>query len=207
MIKNLLFDLGGVIMDIRRENCVKAMEGIGMADANEYLGEYVQKGPFANIEDGEWDATMFRNGIRSIIGSEVSDEAIDNAFNAFLIGIPGHRLRELEELHNKFKIYLVSNTNPIMWNSRIAQEFAKDGHDVNHYFDGEVRSYVARCMKPDKKIFDMVMEKFNISPEETLFLDDSKRNIDAASKLGFNTLLVEPGNEFYALLRQNGYIN
>lgn len=207
MIKNLLFDLGGVIMDIRRENCVEAMEAIGMTDANEYLGEYVQKGPFANIENGEWDEAMFRNGIRSIIGSDVSDEDIDAAFNAFLIGIPLHRLKELESLHSQFKIYLLSNTNPIMWNSKIAQQFGKDGHDVNHYFDGEVRSYKAGCMKPDKKIFDIVVEKFGIKPEETLFLDDSQRNLDAAAKLGFNTLLVKPGSEFHALLRQNGYIN
>lgn len=207
MIKNLLFDLGGVIMDIRRENCVEAMKAIGMTDADEYLGEYAQKGPFAKIENGEWNEPMFHDGIRAIIGSEVSDEDIDKAFNAFLIGIPGSRLKALEELHGRFNIYMLSNTNPIMWRMKIADEFAKDGHDVDYYFDGVVRSYKAGCMKPDRRIFETVVRECGIKPEETLFFDDSKRNLEAAAEMGFKTMLVRSGDEFYTLLQQGGYIN
>lgn len=207
MIKNLLFDLGGVIMEIRRENCVEAMKAIGMADADEYLGEYSQKGPFAKIEDGEWDEKQFHDGIREIIGSDVSDDTIDRAFNAFLIGIPEQRLNELVELHKRFNIYMVSNTNPIMWRMKIADEFSKQGHDVNYYFDGVVRSYKAKCMKPDRKIFEIVEHKFDIKPQETVFFDDSKRNLDAAAEMGFHTILVKPGDEFYSLLGKSGYLD
>lgn len=207
MIKNLLFDLGGVIMDIRRENCVKAMKAIGMADAEEYLGEYSQKGPFAKIENGEWDEKQFHDGIREIIGTKVSGEQINAAFNAFLIGIPEERLNELVKLHERFAIYMLSNTNPIMWRMKIADEFAKQGHDVNYYFDGVVRSYKAGCMKPAKKIFEIVEQKFGIRPEETVFFDDSQRNLNAAAEMGFHTILVKPGDEFYALLAKSGYID
>ncbi len=207
MIKNLLFDLGGVIMEIRRENCVEAMKAIGMADADEYLGEYSQKGPFAKIEDGEWSEKQFHDGIREIIGSDVSDDTIDRAFNAFLIGIPEQRLNELVELHKRFNIYMVSNTNPIMWRMKIADEFSKQGHDVNYYFDGVVRSYKAKCMKPDRKIFELVEQKFDIKPQETVFFDDSKRNLDAAAEMGFHTILVKPGDEFYSLLGKSGYLD
>ena len=203
MIKNLLFDLGGVIMDIRRENCVKAFEALGMSDANDLLGEYSQAGVFAGIENGQLTVGEFHDEIRRIIGHpELTDEEIDGAFQKFLIGIPTHRLEELDRLHRQFSIYMLSNTNPIMWAGEIDRNFRRQGHDGHYYFDGIVRSYMAGAMKPDPKIFRAVISHLGIKPEETLFLDDSQRNLDAAAEFGFRTLLVKPGSEFYELLKQ-----
>lgn len=200
MIKNLLFDLGGVIMDIRRDNAVKALEGIGMTDANDFLGEYSQKGPFLALEDGSMTAEEFRTEIRKHINATVSDDAIDAAFCEFLIGIPTHRLVALRELRQRYGIYMLSNTNPIMWNSRIAEEFRHEGMEMADYFDGIVTSFEAKSIKPDAKIFETAIEKYQLVPEETLFLDDSQKNLSAAAMLGFNTLLVTPGAEFTDLL-------
>ncbi len=200
MIKNLLFDLGGVIMDIRRENAVKALEAIGMADANDFLGEYSQKGPFLALEDGSMTAEEFRAEIRGHINANVSDAAIDAAFCEFLIGIPVHRLVALRELRQRYGIYMLSNTNPIMWNTRIAEEFRHEGREMADYFDGIVTSFEARSVKPDVSIFETVIEKCGLVPEETVFLDDSQRNLNAAAQLGFNTILVSPGAEFTDLL-------
>lgn len=200
MIKNLLFDLGGVIMDIRRENAVKALEAIGMADANDFLGEYSQKGPFLALEDGSMTVDEFRAEIRNHINANVSDEAIDAAFCEFLIGIPVHRLVALRELRQRYGIYMLSNTNPIMWNTRIAEEFRHEGREMADYFDGIVTSFEARSVKPDVSIFETVIEKCGLVPEETVFLDDSQRNLNAAAQLGFNTILVSPGAEFTDLL-------
>ena len=69
------------------------------------------------------------------------------------------------------------------------------------YFDGIVTSFEARSIKPDAKIFHTVVEKLGLKPEETLFLDDSQKNLDAAAQLGFQTLLVTPGSEFFELLK------
>ena len=204
MIKNLLFDLGGVIMEIRRENCVSAMKTLGMYNADEYLGEYSQKGPFAKIENGEWSAGEFHDGIREIVGRYVSDEAIDSAFEEFLVGIPVRRLDELVELRKKYKVYMLSNTNPIMWESKIRIELEKLGKDENYYFDGCVKSYEAKCMKPSREIFEIVCSRLGIKPEETVFFDDSKRNCQAAAELGFHTIWVQPGDEFMKLLTQSG---
>ena len=200
MIKNLLFDLGGVIMDICRENAVKALEGIGMAGANDFLGEYSQKGPFLALEDGSMSAEEFRAEIRKHINGEVTDDAIDAAFCEFLVGIPVHRLVALRELRKRYKIYILSNTNPIMWDTRIAEEFRHEGKDMSDYFDGIVTSFEAKCIKPDAKIFETAIEQCQIVPEETIFLDDSQKNLNAAAMLGFNTLLVTPGAEFADLL-------
>lgn len=201
MVKNLLFDLGGVIMDIRRENCVKAFEAIGMYDARTLLGEYEQAGVFAGIENGSLTPRQFHDEIRRIIGRPVTDSEIDDAFQRFLIGIPGHRLDELQRLRARFGIYLLSNTNPIMWDGEISRNFRSRGHDVNFYFDGILRSYEAGVMKPDPAIFRLAAERFGIHPDETLFIDDSRSNLDAAEALGFHTLLAAPGTEFADALK------
>lgn len=203
MIKNLLFDLGGVIMNIRRENCVEAFRELGMADPNQFLGEYVQAGVFAGIESGSLSVDEFHREIRAMIGrDDVTDSEIDTAFGRFLLGIPRYRLEQLRELHKKFGMYLLSNTNPIMWHDGIDKAFRQEGHDVDYYFDGTMKSYEAGCMKPDPKIFIDTEKKFGIRPEETLFLDDSQVNLDAAARLGFATQLVAPGSEFFTLLKE-----
>ena len=201
MVKNLLFDLGGVIMNIRRQNAVDALIKIGMADADSFLGDYSQQGPFLKLEEGAISESEFRNEIRVLIPVDVTDEQIDDAFCHFLLGIPKYRLDALENLHKSYKIYMLSNTNSIMWNSVISDEFKKVGHDINYYFDGLVTSFEAKCVKPDAKIFNSVVENFNIKPEETIFFDDSQANIDAAAALGFKTAYVMPGTEFMDLIK------
>ena len=201
MIKNLMFDLGGVIMNIRREDCVQAFKRLGMKNPDEFLGEYSQSGPFAAIENGSSTPEKFRDDVRAIIGdASIADADIYHAFGEFLKGIPAYRLEALRKLKKNFNLYLLSNTNPIMWADGIARNFAQEGKDVNFYFDGIERSYKAGCMKPDARIFRDAEQRFGIRPEETIFLDDSQANCDAAAALGFKTICVHPGSEFMELL-------
>lgn len=195
-IKNLLFDLGGVIMNLKRANCVRAFEALGMVDAVGQFGEYSQKGAFLNLEEGLIDVDTFHAEVRKMIPNDVTDEMIDNAFCQFLDGIPVHRMRALEEYRKTYKVFLLSNTNSIHINGRIKPYFCADGKDLNHYFDGLVLSYEAKAAKPDPKIFEYAIKTLGIKPEETLFLDDSQKNLDAAAQLGFHTGLVAPGMEF-----------
>ena len=99
---------------------------------------------------------------------------------------------------------MLSNTNKIMWDSKIADEFRKDGHDRDYYFDGCVASFAVKSYKPDAKIFMAALDRFGLTPEETIFFDDSKANCDAAAALGFQTVWVCPGAEFYNLLPGRG---
>lgn len=200
MVKNLLFDLGGVIMDIRRENCEQAFRQLGMDSIGDYLGDYGQKGPFAALEEGKITEQEFRDSVRALIPRDVTDEEIDKAFNRFLTGIPLRRLEELRRLRKDYKLYLLSNTNSIMWRQDIARYFRQEEKSLEDYFDGIVTSFEAKCCKPDPAIFRLVVEKCGISPEETIFFDDSKANVEAASQLGFGTRHVAPGTEFYELL-------
>lgn len=195
-IRNLLFDLGGVIMDIRRENCVEALTKMGMEGADEMLGLYCQSGLFLLLEEGKMSPAEFREEIRRRTVGNPTDAEIDAAFNKFLIGIPVERLRSLELLRKEYRVYMLSNTNPIMFESKIREEFGKDGRQTEDYFDGICVSYEELCAKPDSQIFSNLIGKFGINPEETVFFDDSQRNLDAAALHGFRTWLVEPGTEF-----------
>lgn len=195
-IKNLLFDLGGVIMDIERQLCVDAFKRIGVIDSEDMIGLYAQNGSFMALEDGSISAHQFREDIRSHINHPVSDEAIDDALDQFLIGIPNHRLASLRALRDKHKIFMLSNTNPIMFESKIRRCFNGEGKEMEDYFDGIVTSYKALCAKPDEAIFRYAIKHLGIKPEETLFFDDSQKNLDAAALLGFKTALVAPGTEF-----------
>ena len=200
MIQNLLFDLGGVIMDIRKDNCVLALRELGFHNPDEYLGDYSQKGRYGQLEQGLITPDEFRGFVRSQIDGPVTDMQIDDAFNEFLIGIPVERLRLLQQLRHTYGIYLLSNTNAIMWNARIAEEFRKDGLDIDAYFDGIVTSFEAKLLKPDVKIFDYAAAHCDIKPEETLFLDDSLANLGAAEKAGFRTAHVPEGVEYSKVL-------
>lgn len=203
MIKNLLFDLGGVIMDLDRSRCVEAFRQLGMKDPDEFLGLYGQKGDFLALEAGEIDADEFHNRVRPLFGEPApTDDCIDEAFNRFLIGIPRHRLEALRELRKDYRVCLLSNTNPIMMGSKIAEEFRQEGLELNDYFDAVITSYEAGCCKPEKPIFDYAERVGDLVPAETLFFDDSQANVDAARSYGFKAVLVRPGDEFADLLRQ-----
>lgn len=191
-----MFDLGGVIMDIRRDNAVAALREIGVDQANDLLGAYGQKGIFLALERGEATPEEFRAELRRYIANDVTDQQIDAAFGRFLLGIPVDRLRQLDALHADYSIYLLSNTNKIMWDSIILEEFRKDGHSIDYYFDGVIASFEVRAYKPDAEIFNIAEHRFDIKPSETLFLDDSKANVEAAKALGFNAVHVEGDRPF-----------
>lgn len=189
--KNLMFDLGGVIMDICRDNAVKALEAIGMAKADSLLGVYGQKGVFLQLEKGLITPQQFRDELRKEIDREVTDEQIDEAFTRFLIGIPKERLRQLDMLRARgYRIYLLSNTNALMWHRFILSQFTIDGKTIDDYFDGIVTSFEAHAYKPDAEIFDYVVKTCHITPSETLFFDDSEANCEAARRLGFHAVHV-----------------
>lgn len=187
-------------MDIKKENCIASLRKLGMKAPEDFLGDYGQKGPFLKLEKGEITPEEFRAELRDFLPAGVTDSEIDSAFNDFLVGIPTERLRKLDELHSRYPIYMLSNTNAIMWNDKIDSEFRKDGHNRDYYFDGCIASFAVKAYKPDAEIFNIVLREFNLNAPDVIFFDDSKENCKAAEALGFKTVWVEPGKEFYNLI-------
>lgn len=201
-IKNLLFDQGGVIVDIERDRCLKQLRMLGMKHPENLVGLYKQDGPFFALENGDITLDEFHEALRPYMPGGVTDEQMDQAFSSFIVGIPLHRLQALRELRKRYKTFILSNTNPLMFEGVIAQNFAQEGLDVNAYFDGITVSYLAHSNKPSREIFDYAVATMGIVPNETLFFDDAQVNLDAAAKLGFKTALVEPGCEFIDIINQ-----
>lgn len=200
MTEALLFDLGGVIMEIDRMRAVDAFAEMGMADADGFFDPYHQRGLFGRLEEGLISAAEFRNEVRPLFGRRVSDSEIDSALCRFLIGIPAERLERLAALRRKgYKVGMLSNTNPIMWEAFILPEFRKAGKSVSDYFDGIVTSFDARCCKPDRRIFDYACESLGLNPADTIFFDDGPGNVEAARALGFKTEQVSAENDFMTL--------
>lgn len=193
----LLFDLGGVIMNIKRECAVKAFENLGMADADAFFDPYEQRGSFGLLEAGQITPETFRDDVRRKFRPGVTDEEIDTALCEFLRGIPAERLERLKELRAKgYKVYLLSNTNRIMWDKYILGVFPGG---MDQYFDGIVTSFEAGICKPHKRIYEYAVKKLGLTPSETTFFDDGPANIAAAERLGFQTRLVRGDNTMLTL--------
>lgn len=190
------------MVDLDRNRCLDSLRRLGMAEPEQMVGLYAQSGPFMALENGSMTAGEFHAAMRPYFPPSVTVEQIDEAFSSFIVGIPLLRLKALRELKRRFRLYILSNTNPIMFNGVIARDFAQEGLTVDDYFDGVILSYEARSCKPDRRIFDYAVERFDLDPSETLFLDDGQENIVAARRLGFNAILVEPGHEFMPLLER-----
>lgn len=201
-VNNLLFDLGGVIMDIERARCVESFRKLGLRDADSFFGEFSQKGPFMALEEGAISKDEFHEIMHGYLPEGVTDAQIDAAFCDFLTGIPAARLRALRELRRRYKVFLLSNTNEVMWDTKIAEEFRREGREREDYFDGIVTSFEARALKPDPRIFAYAVQKLGILPEDTLFLDDSAANLEAAARLGFRIAQVRPGAEFSDVIQK-----
>lgn len=194
-VHNIIFDLGGVVITLNRDKAVKALQDLGLKDADRMLDLYRQEGPFLGLETGRLTAAEFFDQIRSkckeTSGVEPTDAEIQDAFNEFLIGIPVVRLQRLRELRSKgFRIYALSNTNPVMYNSWIVNAFRQEGLSIHDYFDGVVASFEELTCKPDHKIFHIVMHRYNLSPESTLMLDDGPANCEAARSVGMKAIRV-----------------
>lgn len=186
-IKNLLIDFGGVLIDLDRRRCLERFRQLGMPDVESLLNDYHQEGFFQLHEKGLISDADFRERIRQAIGRPVADEAIDEAWNSFLDGIPAYKLDFLLELRTRYNVCLLSNTNAIHWNYACTHDFAQGGHRVEDYFDRIYLSYRMKMIKPDAEIFQAVLDDTRWTPQETLFIDDAEANCRTAQSLGIRT--------------------
>lgn len=192
-IKNLIFDLGGVIIDLERRMAIDALDRLGLRDASALLGEYEQKGPFLLLEKGEISSSELYDILLPHCKKGTTCNDIRDAFEEFLRDIPVERLQMLDKLREKgYKLYVLSNTNPIMYNHWIDNAFRNDGKSINDYFDGIVTSYQERMCKPDPDLFKKVTDRYRLKPEETLMLDDSEANVKAARSIGLQAKRIMP---------------
>lgn len=208
MIRNIVFDLGGVIMTICQEEAIKRFKSIGFKNVEDYLNPYTQTDIFGDIEEGKISAEQFRAKLSELIGKEVTYEECKFAWLGYRQDVPLRNLDILRKLKAQgYKLILLSNTNPFMMSWGLSGEFDGNGNSLESYFDSLYLSYKLGVMKPNKKIFQYIIDNEKIQPGESLFIDDGERNINAARLLGFKTLCPINGEdwtkELIELLKNN----
>ena len=194
-IENVIYDLGGVVIDLDRSQAVKGLEALGIKEADRLLDQYEQRGPFLALETGRMKTGPFFDELRSIAvaggAPAPTDTQLAEAFNRFLVRLPAERLEMLRRMRMAgFRIFVLSNTNPVMYNSWIEEHFRAEGGTINDYFDGIVASFQEGTCKPDPAIFETVMRRYGLRPGATLMLDDSDANCRAAASTGMHALRI-----------------
>lgn len=202
MIKNVVFDLGGVIIHLNRERSVERFEKIGVHDAEELIDPYEQKGIFLELENGKLTMAEFCDKLRQHAGRDIADEDIRQAWLGFVVEVPVEKLQYIETLRKDYQVYLLSNTNPAIQSWAQSTEFSEDGKPLNDYFDKLYLSYEMGVTKPAPAIFEQMVADSGMNPSETLFVDDGESNIVVAKEMGFHTYLPENGEDWREAIDQ-----
>ena len=220
MIRNLIFDMGGVVFDLGYEQAVRRFGEIGVGDARTMLDASIQTGIFGDLEGGRISCEAFRRGLSAHVGRELSLEQCDYAWKGYILALPQRNLDKLLELRSRgYRLFLLSNTNPFITRWAHSPQFSlaatpaglaalsvipsspavcdsaaplsdetDAGRPMDDYFDRLYFSCDLRMMKPDLAIFQYVLDAEGLDPAETLFIDDSPRNTEAAARLGIRTM-------------------
>ena len=192
-IRHLLFDLGGVIINLEVPRTHQALGRLADRDAADIARQSRETDLFNRYETGACTDDAFRDGLRGFLGSTASDDQLDEAWNAMLLDLPPARVALLRQLREKYTMLLLSNTNDIHLrevNAILAQSTGVPA--LEDLFDRTYYSQRIGLNKPGAASFRYVLDHAGIRAEDTLFLDDSPENLRGAQQLGMHTVLIGP---------------
>ena len=208
-IKNVIFDVGGVIISIDYHQALKHCADLGLPHPEQLLDPYTQSGIFGDLESGKLSEEAFRKELSLMAGRELSWQDCQYVFFGYFKALPPQNLEMLRRLRAAgYRLILLSNTNPFMMEWAMSDRFDGQGHSLREYFDKAYLSYECGLMKPDPALFSLICHREAIQPSESLFVDDGEKNTHAASLLGFHTLCPPDGTDWTEplsrLLRDKG---
>lgn len=198
-VKNIIFDYGGVVIDIHYQRTQQAFQDLGIADVPALMVSPGVNDLFYQFETGSIGAEPFLNRLWAFLPEETKNDGdtvfkMVQAWNAMLGEIPAERLTLLTTLKNHYNTFLLSNTNTL--HIAAVDGYLKREHKVDSihpYFHSVYYSYEMGMRKPNADIYESVLQKENLNPAETLFIDDNEDNVNAAKALGIHTIhLVAP---------------
>ena len=197
-VKNIIFDLGGVLINLNYQLTRKAFEDLGVEDFDAFYTQHKANPLFENLEVGAIEPVAFYEALREATGLTLSNDQLETAWNAMLLDFPAERLQWLDQIKNKYNIYLFSNTNAIHYKaftSIYAQTAPLIGlnTDFNHFFKTAYYSHTLGQRKPELAAFEAVIQDAKLDPAQTLFIDDTISNIEGAQKAGLQTIFLSGG--------------
>ena len=193
-IRHIILDFGGVIINIDYKKTEQAFVDLGIADFGARYSQLQQTDLFDKFETGHYTQEVFIDGLKGFTGKDISETQIVAAWNAMLLDIPLRRLQILQQLQLHYDMFLLSNTNIIheeAFNKILKTQCGFNSMGV--FFDKVYYSHRVGLRKPDKAIFQLILDENSLNPEKTLFIDDSPQHIDGARALGIQTIFLEPG--------------
>lgn len=200
---NIIFDLGGVLLNIDYHRTIEAFGKLGFGDFSSAYTQLNQTELFDRFERGEISPDDFRAGIRSSLSTAVTDRQIDDAWNAMLLDLPSDRLGLLRELGKSRRIFLLSNTNVIHVSA--FEHAVQKHHGINGLstlFEASYYSCDVGMRKPEEGIFIMVAEQNGLNPQSTLFIDDSPQHVVGARNAGLHAYHLTGGETILDLFGQ-----
>lgn len=193
MINNIIFDLGGVILNINYELTAMAFKQLGITNFDKLYSQAQQNHLFDHLEKGIISNHDFRSELRKVANLEISDEEIDTAWNAMLLDLPKERIDILNAAKKNYRTFLLSNTNDIHYKAYEKDLYQSHGiKSLASLFEKQYLSHQIHFRKPDAEAFEFVLKDAHIKADETLFIDDSIQHINGAKKLGIHTFFMEP---------------
>ena len=201
-LKNLIFDLGDVIMPIDLTAPVRNFAMLANLPEEEVRAIWKQHDIFNQYETGLIDDDAFRGHVRRLLNSDSwADEVIDTAWNTVLLDLPVERIERIKELKQHYRLFLLSNTSPIHIR-RVNQVLTgMNQPTLKDLFEHVFYSYEVRLMKPSPEIYQHVLTQAGLKAEETAFFDDNAANIQAAAALGIQAVHVQPPKTILDYLR------
>lgn len=203
MIRNLIFDMGGVIITLSPEVAMERFRQLGVANAFELMGIYGHKDIFLQCENGQLSGDEFIQKLSEKVGRQVSYEEAAYGWLGYAKEVPMKRLHLLEKLRQiGYTVMLLSNTNPFMMEWTRSNHFCQEGRPITDFFDRLYCSYELKMYKPDPAFFRYVLNDAGIKAEESLFIDDGQVNLDGAESVGLHTLLAKPDEDWTVELQK-----
>jgi len=194
-IKNIIFDLGGVLLQIDAERSIQAFGKLGMPELIKPGGWGYNHQVFLDMEAGKLSNEQFHHGIQELLPQKVSTAAIDKAWCAMILDYFPDRIELVRNLFTKYRVFLFSNTNAIHirhFHDLFQRNFK---HPLSDLFEKDYYSSEIGLRKPDPASFEYVLNDAGLKAEETLFIDDSDANVESAKKTGMNTIWLTPGTD------------
>lgn len=191
-IKNIIFDLGGVLLNIDYQATVKAFKDLGVKNFEDFFTQSSQNKLFDRLDRGKITPEEFRDELRSMSGVAMSDAEIDKAWNSMILDFPQQKIPMLELISSYYRTFLLSNTNAIHYPAYTSFLQEAHGYDsLAQLFEKEYLSHEVGMRKPDVEIFYHVLEQNNLLPDETLFFDDTQHHVEGARRAGIHAYWID----------------
>ncbi len=195
-IKNIIFDLGGVLMNINYNKTTTAFKNLGYPDFDNMYTQFKANNVFDGLETGQIPESVFYEYMLEAGNGKITKDQVTVAWNAMLLDFREDSFEFLKQLSKKYRLFLLSNTNTIH-KAAFDENFKKQMGDffLDDYFINAYYSHLVGMRKPNEDIFRFVSMDAGAIASETLFIDDLYNNVATAAKLGFKTYQLLPGEK------------